>query len=413
MFKDLVFGLKSLINKPFKIGILSYHYPQKGKSFNGVAIHVSYLAKELAKLGCDVHIFTKGDSNYIRKEHHNNGRIVIHRLKIKSPSTLKNPVMNKRFIYALFDNEIISNVTKEHNHEKFDIIHTHGWLTSGAFIVKHLNNLKWIHTFHALEKKRVKFMSKEEKEYFNVAKWVESNILHADSLIAVSKHLKDEVLKEYNVKQNKLQYHPNGVDLNVFKQQGNNQDKKILYVGRFSMEKGIDLIPKIVRKVLENNMEVKFQIVAPIVQGMPPSSERIKREFEKLSEDYPERFFWIKELVGREELAKLYNECCIFIQPSRYEAFGLTTMEAMACGKAVITSNKGALPEVVENAGKSIPLNSGLFAKEILALLDDYRLRERYGRRGIEKAKQFSWESVGKRILDNYLEVTGKNLNTN
>ncbi|RKX59156.1 MAG: hypothetical protein DRP29_05185 [Thermodesulfobacteriota bacterium] len=408
MFKDLVFGLKSLLNRPYKIGILSYHYPQKGKSFNGVAIHVSYLAKELAKLGCDVHIFTKGDSKHIHKEHYNQGRIVVHNLRVNSPSTLQNPVMNKRFIYALFDNEVISEVTKEHNHEKFDIIHTHGWLTSGAFIVKHLNNVKWAHTFHALEKNRLKFMSKEEREYYNVAQWIESNVNHADSLIAVSNHLKEEVLKNYPVKRNKVVYIPNGVDLEVFNPKGNSQDKKILYVGRFSMEKGIDLVPKVIRKVLETNKEVKFQIIAPLIEGMPPSAEKVKKEFEKLSEDFPERFLWIKELVGREDLAKLYNECCIFIQPSRYEAFGLTTMEAMACGKAVITSNKGALPEVVENAGKSIPLNSGLFAKEILSLLDDYRLRERYGRRGIEKAKQFSWKKVAEQMLENHKNITEK-----
>ncbi|HJX50846.1 MAG TPA: glycosyltransferase family 4 protein, partial [Candidatus Nanoarchaeia archaeon] len=327
---------------------------------------------------------------------------------INAPSTIENPVMNKRFIYTLFDNTVISEITKEHNHEKFDVIHSHGWLTSGAFIVKHLNNIKWVHTFHALEKNRLKFMSKEEREYRNVANWIESNINHADSLIAVSNHLKDEVLKNYPVKRDKVVYIPNGVDLEVFKPEGNSQDKKILYVGRFSPEKGIDLVPKIIRKVLEVNKEVKFQIIAPNAEGMAASTVRHKNEFEQLLVEFPGRFLWIQEPVGREELAKLYNECCIFIQPSRYEAFGLTTMEAMACGKAVITSNKGALPEVVENAGKSIPLNSGLFAKEILSLLDDYRLRERYGRRGIEKSKQFSWQSVAERVLENYKKITEK-----
>ncbi len=407
MFKDIIFGLKSLLNKPYKIGFITYYYPQKGKSHNGVAIHVSYLAKELAELGCDVHIFTRGDSNYIRKEHHKNGRIVIHHINTNLSLPINDKTTNARIAYNIFDNGVITEIAKEHSHETFDIIHTHGWLTSGAFISKHLNNIKWIHTFHALEKNRLKFMTKEQREYFNVAKWVESTVHDADLLIAVSNHLRDEVLNNYSVKPDKIVYIPNGVDLNIFKPQGNYQDKKILYVGRFSFEKGIDLVPKIARKVLENTNDVRFQAIAPD-NNILLSLERVKKEFEKLAEDYPERFLWVREPVSREEIAKLYNECCVFVQPSRYEAFGLTTMEAMACGKAVVTSNKGALPEVVENAGICLPLNSGLFTREILNLLKDYRLRERYGRRGIEKAKQFSWKDVAKQVLDNHLRISRK-----
>ena len=399
MFKDLIFGLKSLLNRPFKIGFVTYYYPQKNKTNNGVAIHVSYLAKELARLGCDVHVFTKGDTKHTKKEHHGPGRIVIHFLDTSVPSTVTDKTLASRIAYTIFDNNVITEVTKQNHHEKFDIIHTHGWLTSGAFISKHINNIKWVHTFHALEKNRIKFMTKEQRNYFKVARWVESTIRHADLLIAVSKHLRDEVIKNYPVRRDKLVYVPNGVDLDIFKPEGNYHSKKVLYVGRFSLEKGIDLVPKIALKVLAANKDIKFYVVAKD-QNMLASLEKTRKELETLEKTFPDRFVWFKDFLDRQGLSKLYNECDLFIQPSRYEAFGLTTIEAMACGKAVITSNKGALPEVVENAGVTLPLNSDLFAREILKLMNDYRLRERYGRRGIEKAKKLSWESVAKDILD-------------
>ena len=80
----------------------------------------------------------------------------------------------------------------------------------------------------------------------------------------------------------------------------------------------------------------------------------------------------------------------------------------MACGKAVIVSNKGGLPEVVENAGIVIPLKTNLFVKEILKLVEDFKLRERYARRAIERSKGFSWEDIAKRTFALYKKVSGQ-----
>ena len=134
----------------------------------------------------------------------------------------------------------------------------------------------------------------------------------------------------------------------------------------------------------------------------------IKKQFENLVKQYPNRFIWYKESISREELAKLYNESLIYIQPSRYEAFGLCVLEAMACGKAVICSNKGGIPELVENSGEVIPLNSNLFSKKILKLLEDFRLRERYGRRAVEGAKLFDWKNIALKTLNLYKKILGE-----
>ena len=399
------YWLKSIIKKPFKIGLISYYYPRNHIIDNGVAVHTYYLSKKLAEFGCEVHIFTKGERTFTKKNYPGNGKLVIHFIDTKFDSPLTDIVAKKRMSYFIFDNKIINEVTKENSNRKFNIIHTHGWLTAGAFISRSLNNLKWVHTFHAVERNRLKFMSIDEKKYFKIAKWIESTVKYADALIAVSEVLRKEILENYKVKKDKVYYIPNGVDLSLFKQDYNiNKQKQVLYIGRFSLEKGIDLIPKIARKVLENDDKVKFFVLA--TGNIPPSIELLKEKFDYLINKYPKRFILERETKSREELAKIYNESTIYIQPSRYEAFGLTVLEAMASGTAVICSNKGGLPEVVGNAGVIIPLNHKRFVREIIKLLENFRLRERYARRAMKRAEEFEWSKKVGKTLSIYKKIS-------
>lgn len=403
MLDRIIYTLRKLLKKPFKVGIVSYYYPDKFNLNNGVAIHTYYLSRELARLGCEVHIFCKGDKGSIKSEYLEQGKIIIHRMGIKSNLSIQDNVLKKRISYFMFDNQVINEITRENKNETFDIIHTHGWLTSGAFIAKYFNDIKWIHTFHALEKNRVKFMSEEEKKYFEVIRWMESTIKNADALITVSKNLKKEVLQNYPVSENKIYYIPNGVDLELFKAD-NCQNKTVLYIGRFSLEKGIDIVFKIADKLLREDKEVKFVIVAPD-QNIPKSLEKLSEKFDELLKKYPDRFIWHRETLNRVELSKLYNDSLLYIQPSRYESFGLCVLEAMACGKTVIVSNKGGMYEIIENAGIVIPLNTNLFVVNILRLFEDYRLRERYVRRALERSKSFSWKKVASQIFDLYQDI--------
>lgn len=404
MLDRIIYTLRKLLKKPFKIGIVSYYYPDKFNLNNGVAIHAYYLSRELAKLNCEVHIFCKGDKPSIKSEYLNQGKIIIHRIGIKSNLSVQDTVLRKRISYFMFDNQVINEITKENRNEAFDVIHTHGWLTSGAFVAKYFNDIKWIHTFHALEKNRLKFMSEEEKKYFEVVSWMESTIKNADALITVSECLKKEVLQNYPVPENKIHYIPNGVDLELFRVTGNCQNKTVLYVGRFSLEKGIDVVFNIADKLLRADKEAKFVVVASD-KNIPKSLEKLSKKFNELLEKYPDRFVWYRETLNRVELSNLYNDSLICIQPSRYESFGLCVLEAMACGKAVIVSNKGGMPELVKNAGIVIPLNSNLFVKNILKLFEDYRLRERYIRRALERSKSFSWENVASEIFSLYQNI--------
>jgi len=110
------------------------------------------------------------------------------------------------------------------------------------------------------------------------------------------------------------------------------------------------------------------------------------------------------ESANNGELACLYRGALAFVFPSLYEGFGLPPLEAMACGIPVLTSNVCSLPEVVGDAGVlADPLDVEAIADGMCRLVGDDDLRADLRRKGLLRAKEFSWASVAnrtQRVLD-------------
>lgn len=95
------------------------------------------------------------------------------------------------------------------------------------------------------------------------------------------------------------------------------------------------------------------------------------------------------------ELDQIYRNAAIFVYPSLYEGFGLPPLEAMLRGIPVITSDTSSLPEVVGDVGIMVnPYNVDELAKAIQTLYEDENMRYNYSMRGIERAREFSWEKT-------------------
>ena len=106
-------------------------------------------------------------------------------------------------------------------------------------------------------------------------------------------------------------------------------------------------------------------------------------------------------------LPALYAGCELFVYPSRYEGFGLQAIEAMAAGAPVVSSDGGALPETVGEAGVLFPAGDvSACARAVQALLADADRRERLRRLGRERAQRFRWDRVVTRYLELYRELT-------
>jgi len=112
--------------------------------------------------------------------------------------------------------------------------------------------------------------------------------------------------------------------------------------------------------------------------------------------------------VPDEDLPVLYGGADAFCYPSLYEGFGLPPLEAMACGCPVLVSRISSLPEVVGDAGVLLPTgDSDAWATALEKLIENPNVRERWSLRGIERAREFSWEKTARQTLTVYREAAG------
>ncbi len=117
----------------------------------------------------------------------------------------------------------------------------------------------------------------------------------------------------------------------------------------------------------------------------------------RLVED--ERIFYM-DYVPDEDLPRFYSYADLLVHPSLSEGFGLTPLEAMACGTPVVSSNAGALPEVVGDAGISFdPVDTRALSDIILDVLNNKGLRGELIEKGFKRIKLFSWEKTAAGIL--------------
>ena len=107
--------------------------------------------------------------------------------------------------------------------------------------------------------------------------------------------------------------------------------------------------------------------------------------------------------VPADELVRLYRRAAALVFPSLYEGFGQPPLEAMACGCPVACSNAAALPEVVGDAARLFdPLSIEDMAAAIEDVLD---APEEWARRGLERARNFSWDECARRHEDVYRDL--------
>tara|TARA_R110001632_G_scaffold64960_4_gene154215 strand:+ start:666 stop:1820 length:1155 start_codon:yes stop_codon:yes gene_type:complete len=116
--------------------------------------------------------------------------------------------------------------------------------------------------------------------------------------------------------------------------------------------------------------------------------------------------------VSDEDLPVLYQLSQLFLFPSLREGFGIPIIEAMACGVPVITSNTSSMPEVAGNAAHLIdPNKTEDLCNGMLKIMSDNSYKNELIQRGIERSKQFTWNRMASKVLEQYKQLH-KEINT-
>jgi len=185
--------------------------------------------------------------------------------------------------------------------------------------------------------------------------------------------------------------------------------KFVLYVGDVNFNKNILGLAK----------ACKIAKVALVIVGKQAADEEVdlshpeNRSFAELLKKYGDdpkikRYGFVPD----KELVAIYNLASVYCQPSFYEGFGLSVLEAMACGTPVVAAKTQALVEITQDsAGQAAlfadPKNPKDIAKMLKEVMGNSKTKEELIEKGLERAKEFSWTKAAKYTIEYYSNVIG------
>jgi len=245
-------------------------------------------------------------------------------------------------------------------------------------------------------------------------------IKQTDMFIAVTRRAKAALIME-GVEESKIRVVPMGVDINRFrpasrdkdivrKMNLNENDFILLFVGRLVWEKGIyDLVYAMKRLSMDRDIKESVKLV---IIGEGKEKRGIERLILKLGLREQIRLYHSFPYAQMPEVHSLAD---IFILPSIptrqwQEQFGMSLVESMACGKAIISTLCGSIPEVIGSAGILInPADHLLLYMKIKELIQNDVLRREMGERAYARARElFDAAKISSKIEEIYTEVLYK-----
>jgi len=405
-----------------RIAMISFHTcplaSKEGKETGGMNVYVLELSKALARSGVDVDIYTRSqdEANPPIEE------IIPHLRLIHLPAGPKKTIEKKLLAQYIpeFTNAFLA-FTQEYT-LTYDVLHCHYYLS--GLIGLEINKKKEkrypiIMTFHtlALMKNLVARdeFEKEELERINAEILLTQQATH---IFAPSDSDMNYLEYLYQADIHKISVIPPGVDTALFKPMdkeeakkaigAKKEDKILLFVGRIEPLKGLDMLLYAVKVLIMKNPELSvclWIVGGDILQKKELWSHQLKmlqqlKEILNLSTHV--RFLGQKT---QEELPRYYNAAEMVIMPSHYESFGMVTLEAMACGVPVITTNVAGVSQLIDKQHAALITsvnNPLLLASQIKFLLTNDAAHKQMSKDLQEKAQDLSWDVIVNKIINVY-----------
>jgi glycosyltransferase involved in cell wall biosynthesis len=366
-----------------RILMIGWGFPPKIQG--GLDVHVHEISKELAK-SSEV-LLTLPEFN---SPGENTGGIKIVPIKCRMGKDLAKTV-----------GEYNRNVVKACRKMEFDVIHSHDWFgVEASEKLRKATGRPWVLTLHSLEYMRScapggkSVMEKLERR----------GAKGCDRLIAVSRFMKDCVVKGYGVDPGKIDVVYNSASMGrgnpakVRKRLGIGSRPMVLFIGRLSQQKGIEYLICSAEAVLEKIPEARFVIVG---EGHLRGS--LERFSSHMGLDGKVVF---TGFVPEGELASYYSAADVFAYPSMFEPFGISVLESLLSGTPAITSREAGvmemLPEMASLKGVK-PGDSGELADMIVQVLREGRRVTQKERNLLERA--YSWGKSAREIMAVYQKL--------
>lgn len=287
--------------------------------------------------------------------------------------------------------------------ENIGMIHAH-WILPQGFVgvfLKKLFRIPLLVTVHGSDLFALK--SKLSKKLQNFV------VKNADIVTANSKATGNEIVKRFPTYSSKVKVIPMGVDIGMFKKKNIKKPKKysknkiLLFVGRLSDQKGLQYLIDAMPEIIKYDPKIKLLII-----GEGPYEKILQ---EKLQSNNVEEHIEFLGSMPHTEISKHYNFADIFVMPSLStktgtEALGLSLLEAMSSGCAVIGAKVGGITYVIKDQHNGLLVNqkdSKSLSEKVIFLLKNKKESARLGNNAIQSIrKDYSWEEVAKDFFKVY-----------
>ena len=299
-----------------------------------------------------------------------------------------------------------------------DVAHSHTWYSGlGGHLAARLYGIPHVVTAHSLEPHRP-WKREQLGGGYEISSWSEKNAMeYADAVIAVSSGMKDAILDAYpRIAPEKVHVVLNGIDTqqwqprdeDLLEELGVDRNRPIAaFVGRITRQKGV---PHLLKAAAQFDPSIQLILCA----GAPDTPEIAQQTQELVAALRAERdgIFWVEEMLPREKVQEVYTAADVFVCPSIYEPLGIVNLEAMACETAVVASDVGGIPEVVQDGVTGTLVHydeadEATFEAEIATAVNALALNpeksKSYGLAGRARAvESFSWASIAAQTVDIY-----------
>ncbi len=390
----------------------------------GQGVYLYYLARELQRLGHEVHAIVGPPYPDIPEgitEHRVENMNLLEfgfpkqdPFKVFTPLNLYELAVTQIGMFPemfSFSLRAYSKLRQLLRNQRFDIIHDNQTLAYGVLMMKAFDIPIVATVHHPLPIDKKTDLAYMERTWGRITRilfypFVMQHIVtrRMDRVITVSENAAEETMTAFKVPRQKIRVVYNGIDTDMF--HGSNGDGKergrlIVVANSADRKKGIIYLLRAVQ-LLREEMDVKLTIV----DRGAPDNKYTPNLVQKYGLDSCVSF------TGRlsiEDLVKQYGRAEVAVVPSLYEGFGLPAAEAMSCGLPVVATTAGALPEVVEDGKNGIlvaPRDSRALAGAIKRLLKDDHLRKTMGEEGRRRVvRQFDWREAARKTIEVYREV--------
>lgn len=393
-----------------------------GVDSGGQNVYVGQLARHLAAMGYAVDVFTRRENSLLPEiADWVEGVRIIH-----VPAGPATCVRKEDLLPFMEDFTAYVRQFCEQQTPTYDLIHANFWMSGlVAAEVKRSLGIPFVITFHALGRVRRLHQGKAD-EFPDERFAIEDRIIaETDAIIAECPQDEEDLCKLYNADPAKITTIPCGFNPTEFEPFSKAlarvalgfpaEERLILQLGRMVPRKGIDAVVRSLGYLI-HEYQTPTRLI--IVGGdLHDPDARIAQEAARLQQIAAEvgvsDFITFVGRQGREVLKYYYSAADIFITTPWYEPFGITPVEAMACGTPVIGSEVGGVKFTVQDGetGYLVPPNDpGAIAAKIAHLYQQPELLKTLQRQAIQRANAlFTWQTVATQMAALYEQVVAAN----